>query len=392
MEKIAFVVQRYGLEVNGGAESLCRQYAERMKKYYNVEVITSKAIDYVSWKNEYTQNEENINGVIVRRFSVEFRDIDEFDRLSDKIMMFASTEDEEKEWMRRQGPYSEELFSYIASHKDEYFAFIFFTYLYATTFFGLPLVKEKAVLIPTAHDETPIYLGIFENFFRMPHAIFYNTPTEQKFVESVFHCKHILNNHGEGGVGIDVPLDTSAVRFYEKYGMEDFILYVGRIEEHKGCKELFSYFCQYKRRNPGNTKLVLIGRERVSVPDDPDIVSLGFVEEQDKYDALAACRLLVLPSQFESLSMVVLEAMAVKRPVLVHADCEVVRQHCIKSNGGLYYRDYPEFEGCLNYFLTHPEIGIEMGKNGAKYVRENYCWDVIERHLKEIIDHTGGEN
>lgn len=392
MKKVAFVVQRYGLEVNGGAELQCRQFAERLIKYYDVEVITSKAIDYVTWKNEYTQDEEIIHGVMVRRFAVDFRNIEEFDRLSNVILQFSSTEKEETEWMRKQGPYSEELFRYIESHENEYFAFVFFTYLYATTYFGLPLVRRKAVLIPEAHDELPIHLSIFQKFFLQPSAFFYNTPIEQSFVEKTFHCENIPNNHGAGGVGVDVPEDVSADRFHEKYSLDDFILYIGRIEEHKGCKELFSYFCQYKRRNPGNTKLVLIGRERVSVPDDPDIVSLGFVEEQDKYDALAACRLLVLPSQFESLSMVVLEAMAVKRPVLVHADCEVVRQHCIKSNGGLYYRDYPEFEGCLNYFLTHPEIGIEMGKNGAKYVRENYCWDVIERHLKEIIDYTGGEN
>ncbi len=389
MKKVAFVVQRYGLEVNGGAELQCRQFAERLTKYYEVEVLTSKAIDYVTWENEYEQDEEVIHGVKVRRFAAQRRDIEEFDRLSNVILQFGSTEKEETEWMRRQGPYSEELFRYIASHQKEYFAFVFFTYLYATTYFGLPLVKKKAVLVPEAHDELPIHLGIFRKFFLKPRAFFYNTPTEQAFVEQTFHCERILNNHGAGGVGVDVPADVSADRFRKKHGTDDFLLYIGRIEEHKGCKELFAYFKEYKKRNPGPLKLVLIGKERFPVPEEEGIISLGFVEEQEKYDALAACSLLVLPSRFESLSMVVLEAMAVKRPVLVHADCEVVRQHCVKSNGGLYYGNYFEFEGCLDRMLGNPELCSGMGENGAAYVKENYSWDVIEKGLAGMIEQVG---
>lgn len=390
MKKIAFVVQRYGLEVNGGAELHCRQFAERMAKYYEVDAITTKAIDYVTWQDEYTADEEVINGVKVKRFSVtEPRDIDAFNALSQTVLQLQSSKKEEEEWMRRQGPYSEELLAYLTAHKNDYDVFIFFTYLYATTYFGLPLVKEKAMIIPTAHDELPIYLGIFRDFFKMPAGIFYNTELEKRFVEKKFHNEKVLNNDGLGGVGVELPAEIKPERFTAKYGMDDFILYIGRIDEHKGCKELFQYFTEYKKRNQGTVKLVLIGKEVIDVPESDDIVSLGFVEDEDKFDALAACRLLVLPSQFESLSMVVLEAMSVKKPVLVHANCEVVKSHCTKSNGGLYYQNYFEFEGCLNRLLSDKALCEGMGENGSEYVAENYCWESIEKRLRNMIDCVG---
>lgn len=388
MKKIAFVVQRYGLDVNGGAELECRQYAEKLANSYQVEVITTKAIDYVTWENVYSCDREEINGVTVRRFAVSFpRDMQKFNQFSQKVLQTSSGREEEEEWMRQQGPYSEELLDYLKRYAMDYEVIIFSTYLYCTTYFGLPLVRDRAILIPTAHDELPIYLGIFKDMFLMPKGIFYNTELEKKFVEGRFHNEHILNNQGRGGVGVDLPTNTAPERFREKYGLqEDYILYIGRIEEHKGCGALFQYFQEYKKRNKKALKLVLMGKEVMEVPKMPDIISLGFVEDQDKFDGLAGCRFLVLPSQFESLSMVVLEAMALKKPVLVHANCEVVKEHCTISNGGLYYQNYFEFEGCINYLLGHEEECGLMGENGRNYVDKYYAWDAIIGRLSSMIE------
>lgn len=387
MKKIAFVVQRYGLEVNGGAELQCRQLAEHMSKYYDTEVITTKAIDYVTWKDEYRQDIECINGVLVRRFSVkEPRNNARFNKLSVTVLQGNSTCEKEEEWMCKQGPYSPELVDYLKNHKDDYDVFIFCTYLYYTTYFGLREVYDKAILIPDAHDETPIHLGIFDAMFKLPRAIYYNSKEEKRFVENKFLVKDIPNNGGFGGVGIELPSDISAQRFAQKYKLDHFILYIGRIEEHKGCKRLFDYFDEYKRRNGGDLKLVLMGKEIMSVPERKDIINLGFVSEEDKFDGLAACKMLVLPSQFESLSIVVLEAMKSQKPVLVHEKCEVVKGHCLRSNGGLYYRNYLEFEGCVNYLLEHEDVAVGMGKNGLKYVDKNYCWDTLEKGLSQLIE------
>lgn len=387
MKKIAFVVQRYGLEVNGGAELHCRQLAEKLTSAYQVEVITTKATDYVTWKDMYTCDQEEIHGVFVRRFSVTYpRNMQQFNQFSQKVLQMHSDRQEEEEWMRQQGPYSEELLEYLRLHAVDYDTVIFFTYLYCTTYFGLPMAANRAILIPTAHDELPIYLSIFKEMFLLPRGIFYNTALEKRFVEKRFHNDHILNNGGRGGVGVDLPADISAERFEEKYDLRDYILYIGRIEAHKGCSELFRYFREYKKRSPSPLKLVLMGKEVMDIPRDPDIISLGFVDDQDKFDGLAGCRFLVLPSQFESLSMVVLEAMAIQRPVLVQGNCEVVKEHCTLSNGGLYYRNFLEFEGCVNYLLEHEEICVRMGENGRKYVTEYYAWDAITERLSTMIE------
>lgn len=387
MKKIAFVVQRYGLEVNGGAELHCRQLAEHMNKKYYTEIITTKAVDYVTWKDEYTSDEEIINGILVRRFSVkEVRDNSKFNVLSEKILQGYSSKKEEEYWMQKQGPYSPELISYLEEHKYDYDIFIFFTYLYYTTYFGLQKVFDKSILIPTAHDELPIYLKIFDDMFQLPRGLFYNTREEKEFLEKKFHIESILNNDGYGGVGVEVPENISGDVFRKKYSLNNFILYIGRIEEHKGCKELFEYFKEYKKRHGGDLKLVLMGKEVFHVPKTEDIISLGFVSDEDKFNGLAACEFLILPSQFESLSMVVLEAMKLGKPVLVNGKCDVLKGHCVRSNGGLYYTNYYEFEGCTEYLLNHAQQRIKMGQNGQLYVEKNYQWDVITRRLSELVE------
>lgn len=387
MKKIAFVVQRYGLEVNGGAELQCRQLAEHIKDRYQTEVITTKAIDYVTWQNEYNEAEEIINGVLVRRFPVkEPRNNQKFNQLSQSILQGRSSIKEEEFWMQMQGPYSEQLILFLRSHKEDYDVFIFCTYLYYTTYFGLQEVFDKAILIPDAHDELPIHLNMFQKMFQLPKCIFYNTQEEKRFVERKFHIESIPNNDGFGGVGVCVPEHISAEAFRQKYHADHFMLYIGRIDEHKGCKELFRYFREYKKRNKTDLKLLLMGKEILQVPDDEDIISLGFVSEEDKFNGLGACDFLILPSQFESLSMVVLEAFQVGRPVLVNGKCEVVRGHCVRSNGGLYYHNFYEFEGCVNYLLRQKETNKGMGKNGQLYVKENYQWDAIINRLSELIE------
>jgi len=387
MEKIAFIVQRYGLEVNGGAELQCRLYAEHMTKFYDVDVLTTKAIDYTTWQDEYVENTEEINGVTVRRFSVErTRDRKSFDLLSLKILQLDATIEEEEDWMCRQGPYCPELINYIREHRGDYCVFIFNTYLYYTTYYGLPEVSNKAIMIPTAHDELPIYLKIFKQLFTLPVGYFYHTVQEKEFVERRFHTEHMMNNGGQGGVGIDIPNDVSAERFRKKYGVEEFAVYVGRVDEHKGCRELALYFQEYKRRNGRNLELLYLGKQVCDLPRETYIRSLGFVDEEDKFDALAACKFLILPSQFESLSIVVLEAMAMRKPVLIQGNCEVVKAHVLTGNSGLYYRNYFEFEGCMNYLLDHSEICEQMGINGMQYVKQYYAWDVIEMRLQKLIE------
>jgi glycosyltransferase involved in cell wall biosynthesis len=382
--KIVFVVQRYGLEVNGGAEFHCRLVAEHMSKYFDVEVLTTCAIDYMTWKNEYPPGIENLNGVCVRRFPVDYeRDIPKFSKFSEKIFGNIHTYEDEIEWMKLQGPYSTKLLNYIKNNKDNYTYFIFFTYLYCTTFFGLPLVKEKALLVPTAHDEPPIYLSIFKSIFKNSKRFIYNTEEEKNFISSQFQVANIPSD--VVGVGIDIPSKIDAVSFVQKYTVDNFIIYVGRVDESKGCKELFDYFIRYKKEKKSSIKLVLLGKTMMKVPEHPDILSLGFVSEQEKFNGIKSAKLLIMPSKYESLSMVLLEAWLCNTAVLVNGKCDVLKGQCIRGNAGLYFESYDEFEGCLDFLLSDDEVRNTLGKNGMKFVLQNYSWESIEKRYISIL-------
>lgn len=387
-KKLAFVVQRYGLEVNGGAEVLARQMCEHLTEHYDVEVITTKAVEYTTWKNEYKNDTDVVNGITVHRFGVEHpRSSHKFARIHEKVMGNRNhTMDEENKWFDEQGPYSPALIDYIEEHADDYDYFAFMTYLYYTTVKGLPKVAKKAVLIPTAHDEPPIYLKTFEEIFRIPAGLFYLTSEEKEFVERKFGNSDIVNNGGHGGSGVELPETVDPSHLANEKGISNYVVYVGRIEEAKGCAQMFDFFIRYKKEHPSDLKLVLMGKAVMSIPNHPDIVPLGFVSEQEKYDYIAGSRMLIMPSFFESLSIVVLEAMDLEKPVLVNGRCDVLKGHCRKSNGGLYYKNYYEFEGCMEYILNHLEEVESMGRNGKKYIQDYYAWDKIINRFVDVVE------
>ena len=386
MKRIALVNQRYGLEVNGGSEFYTRLIAERLAEKYQVDVITTKALDYTTWEDHYTADEEEINGVRVLRFGVEKPRAADFNEFNGKYLSSGKRDiDTEKIWFEKQGPYSPAAISYIRENIGNYDVFIFVTYLYYLTVMGLPEVAEKAILIPTAHEEPFIHFKTFEKLFTLPKAFVFLTDEEKALVQGLFNCKHIPCQ--VMGTGVDIPCEPDEKSFREKFGIDgDYIIYVGRIDEGKDCPTMFKYFTEYKKRRPeSKLKLVLMGKQVCDIPKHRDIISLGFVSEEDKFSGISGAKALVLPSRYESLSISVLEAMSLSVPVIVNGICEVLKGHCVKSNGGLYYMNYFEFEGIIDYIFSHDGEYQCMRENARKYVEENYRWDVIMKKFDEIL-------
>ena len=387
--KIALIVQRYGREINGGSELYCRQIAGKLAEDYNVQVLTTCATDYYDWANHYPEGLQQVDGIPVLRFRVDQkRDRNRFDRLSSRVYHdpHASLKDQ-MEWMELQGPLSSALIDYIRQNRENYDVFIFMTYLYYTTFAGLRQIPEKSMLIPTAHNEPSIYMGIFYPFFHLPRAVIYLTEEEKQLVNRTFHNGYKPSD--VVGIGIDLPGQIDAGAFREKYHVTgDFLIYVGRLDESKGLPHLFEYFLRYKKEHPSDLKLVLMGKAAMDIPRDPDILPLGFVSDEDKYNGMAAARLLILPSRFESLSMSVLESMALGVPVLVNGKCDVLKGHCIRSNGGLYYTNYYEFEECLRLLTGRKELYEKMKENCVKYIHDHYTWTNVMAKYKKLIDQT----
>jgi len=333
----------------------------------------------MTWENWYSPGAERIGDTIVRRFPVDQpRDVGAFNQLSSRLALKQSRAslEEQENWMRAQGPLSTQLLDYLKLEGDNYDAFIFFTYLYATTYFGLPLVRDKAYLAPVAYDEWPIYFSMWDRFITLPQAIIFNTPEEKAFFKRRFPSYH--GDDPVVGVGLGKPPSADVVGFREKYSLTGpFLLYVGRIDACKGCSEMIDAFCRFNRNAGFRHKLVLIGKEVMPVRFDDKIIHLGFVSDQEKWNAMAACDWLLLPSKYESLSMALLETWAAGRPALVNGQSEVLVGHCRRSNGGLWYDSWSECE--LIVSALDEKTKRTLGAQGRTYVQKNYSWDRVER-------------
>jgi glycosyltransferase involved in cell wall biosynthesis len=384
--KVAFVVQRYGLEISGGAELHCRWVTEHMQKYWDVQVLTTRAFDYITWKDHYPKGDEIINNIPVKRFSVtKPRNPERFGRLQHDILQNEHRKEDELKWLDAEGPSSPSLIRYIDEHKNDFDYFFFFSYRYYHSYWGINTVPEKSILVPTAEHDPIVHLRIFKDLFRKPQAFIYNSIEERKMINRVSQNDHVL---GEVvGVGTEVPSEFFAEDFRQKYDIRgDYLIYVGRIDENKGCDELFDFFLRFKKDTGSDIQVVLVGSTLLKIPSHPDIRYLGFLSEEDKFSALAGALVLIMPSFFESLSMVTLEAWAMQKPVLANARCEVLKGQCLRSNAGLFYEDQDEFREALTLLLSSSQLRDALGKNGQLYFNQNYTWEVIENKYLSVVN------
>src|SRR5204862_5507491 len=292
--KLAVVVQRYGQAINGGAELHAGYVAEHLARHAEVEVLTTCATDYVTWRNELPAGVERINGVTVRRFRVRReRDPLKFGRRSQRVFTRMHSLHDELKWLEAEGPASPALVKHVRTSGAAYDFHLFFSYRYYHAYHGARAAASRAVLVPTAERDSAIGLSIFPPIFRGVRAIMYNSPEERAMIEA------IAGNHQVPsvvvGIGSEVPSHAQPGRFRQKFNIRGpFAVYVGRIDENKGCRELFEAFLDYLGAGSTGLSLVLIGNSMLPIPDHPRVRHLGFLEDSDKFDAIAASELLVM--------------------------------------------------------------------------------------------------
>ncbi len=387
--RLAFVVQRYGSEVNGGAEYLCRWVAERMRQYFAVEVLTTCALDYLTWENHFPTGISTLHGITVHRFATDApRDIKKFAeynrQLFDRRPPRALAD--ELTWLKLQGPLSSALLRYIKDHADAYDLFVFVTYSYLTTFLGLQLVPQKSVLIPAAHDEPHFDLAAWQPIFHLPRGLIFSTVEERRLVHQRWHNSHIPSCIA--GVGVETAPAAADENLAPPPFLpqtEEYLLYMGRVDIMKGCRELLTYFLRYLKERARPIHLVLLGQHALEVPRHPQIHAPGFVPATQKMQALQGATLVINPSAYESLSLLLLEAWQAGVPVLVNAASDVLVEHCLKSNGGFYYSNYNEFALCLDLLLANASLRKGLGQNGQRYVAENYALNTVEKIYVDFL-------
>jgi glycosyltransferase involved in cell wall biosynthesis len=358
--RLLVVVQRYGSEIAGGSEQAARLYATQLVgRGHDVDVLTSCARSYVDWANEYAAGREELEGVTVHRLPVARVRRDRFFGPLNGRAVYGNKPVPvhlQRQWMQEQGPLVPGLAGWIEERAGGYDATIFFTYLYFTAWSGIPAAWHRAPIVfhPTAHDEPPLYLPLFDPMFRMASAFAYFTEEEADLVAERFRVRAPGAVIGIGQ-DLDVGADPAAFRAAHGLGDAPYLLYVGRVDPGKGSDELYDFFVAYKSRNPGPLRLVIVGEPVKPLPPHPDLTVTGFVDDDVKNSAMAGALALVHPSYFESFGM---------NP----------------------YRGYGEFEAAVDRLSGDPGLQRRLGEQGRRYVEDNYRWDVVLDRYQDLLD------
>ncbi len=394
--RIAFVSPWYAEKIPGGAEMELRSVSRHLKDAgVDVEILTTQVKQFASdWNLDYyPEGTEYINGIPVTRFPVRDRNAAEFNRVNTKLMMNETISEEEEEIFCREMINSSALYEYIRSHRSNYDFFVFIPYMFGTTFYGLQECYERAVMIPCFHDESYVYLNCFKKEFSKAAGMVFNASPEAELAEKVYELKNTKKI--VMGIGMDTDLKYSREDFREKFKIEDpFLLYAGRKDAGKGVGELISYYCRYKEKHQTPLKLVLIGGGKIDVPEKyrDEVLDLGFVDIQDKYNAYGSALALCQLSKHESFSFVIMESWLCDRPVIVHKECAVTSDFVAKTEGGYSIGSYEEFEKAVDQLAADPAKCAEMAARGHAYVQANFNWDVITKKYCEFFRELKAEN
>jgi glycosyltransferase involved in cell wall biosynthesis len=375
------VVQRYG-DVAGGAEAHARTLVQHLAPHVDVEVATTTARDYWTWANEFTPGLTWIDGVPVRRFPVERGRSRDFRLREHRAFSSGHSYADELAFVDAQGPVAPELLEHVRARARDFDHIVFFQYLYHPTVKGMPLAPERAVLVPTAHDEPAIGLSVYRRVFHLPRAIAYNTEEERRMVHRRFGNERVPGD--VVGVGVDLPAQRDANRFRTRHGVDGpYFLYVGRIVQGKQIAELAGAFARWQdRRSSPRATLVLMGHSEMAIPAHPAIRELGRTSDEEKFDALAGCVALLQPSLLESLSIIALEAWACGRPVVADVRSAVVWGMTRRANAGLSYRSDAELGEICELLLSDRRLGARLGAMGEAFVARTYTWpSVVEKYL-----------
>ncbi len=385
--KIAIVVQRYGADLSGGAELHARYIAEHLSRHIQVDILTTCARDYITWRNEFSPGQEIVDGITVRRFPVvKERATQEFGSRSRRVFENQHSLADELAWLDSEGPTSPALIRYIRDHERDYDRFVFFSYRYYHAYHGIRAVARRSLLVPTAERDAALGLGIFPPIFRGVRALMYNIAEEQAMIQALAHNTGVP--HVIVGVGSRLPDRVDPQDFRQTRGIQGpYVIYIGRIDENKGCRELFLYFQQYARMTSSRLSLLLVGTALLEIPDHPRIRHLGYLTDQEKFDALAgadaAHHALVLrkPLDGDARGMGASDARCSPTGA---ATCCVVRWS--GAGPGCITRATPSSRKRFVRSKRTRRSGPRSDGTDEAYFRDNYTWPIVERKYLDMLN------
>lgn len=388
MSKILFITPRFLQNASGGAEKLAFDYVSILSESHDVTVCTTAAKNYVTWKNEFkTGITENDSYKIIRFPVTKKRNIYHMNEILDRCLKDGDSVSLENQmlFLKEQGPYCPEIIEYVTKEQSSFDLIILIGYLYYPVVMSIPLLKVPFVIVPTFHDEPPFRLPIYKQTYKSEYIYSFNAPEELQVFESI--TKQRANRYFLIGTYVDDPFSSTELQEPLSPKQTFQFLTIGRIEPAKGYPELFLDYLDWKRsRNRSEVTLKCLGSIfSMDVSKEQEIQFSGFVSEEEKLAEIQKSYLLFNPSAYESFSISIMEAWLQEKPVLVNGRSSVMKGHCLRSQGGLYYSDKISFQRMLDYLLENPTIAYQLGKNGRKYVISNFSRDVVRKKLNQMV-------
>ena len=203
-------------------------------------------------------------------------------------------------------------------------------------------------------------------------------------IEKKYDKKRLSKINDIIGIGIDIEDHKFSKLSRNHYG--NYILYAGRIDTYKGSRELMEFFLRYVKERNKKLNLVMIGRDYLGLPKRRNVIKLGYVSQNKKFNLLRHAKVVINPSFYESLSMLLLEAFFCAKPALVNGNCKVLKDQIIRSGAGLYYTNYDSFSRNLTKLLSNTRLRKDMGVKGRLFFNRYYAKEIIQFKYLKIFD------
>lgn len=408
--RVAVVVQRFGAGGVGGAEWHAAQLVECLRERHDVTVLTSCARDPMTWAMELEPGATMEGGLRVHRFAHPRRNAAHRARvpLRHKLRMASkglwdalgvprvgqptgADLGDGHDFLRQQGPACAGLLDELERGKAQYEAVVFFTALYHPTAEGLPLWGARSLLVPTLHDEKPMYLPWFHRVFSAAGVTLFNTRAEAELARRLYGPSVGASRIVGAPVAVSPPESAAIDAVRARYKLpERYLVYVGRIEKGKGCAKLLQAWERAASAAPG-AALVFVGKGSMSIAESAQTRCTGFVSDAERDALVAGAAALVMPSRLESLSLVLLEATALGVPVLANGRSEVLAGHVADSGAGEVYRGPGDLRAKLLHMLNLPEPERRrLGAAGQRYVHERYRRSVVHEAWLDAVEQVAG--
>ena len=398
--RIAVVTPWFGRELIGGAEKLAWELSCAFARAdAQVDVLTTTCRSFHDdWGATYHRaGAVQIEDLTIRRFKVDSRDRAAFARASmtltslPRISLHPDGEPIDERTSRAfvtENISSKALLAYLVANAQAYDAFVFVPYLYGTTVAGVPLVADRAFVVPCLHDEAYAYLNPVRDIFAAARGVFYNSEGEAEVAASIYgpaiYAKSTVIGHA-----VDPIMPPRSRVSIDGFTPERsrYILALGRQGATKNTDFLIEAFTRFRATRPTSLQLVLAGAKPPSLQAADGVIALGAVTEDVKASLLTYARALAQPSTNESFSRAIYEAWYSQRPVLVHADCRATSRAVEASGGGWSAATIEEWAQVFGTIDESSDEAIDaFGQRGFAAAAENGTWDIVAQRSLAAID------